>query len=94
MGALTVGDGISRNVAYYVIAHAAKFVRPGSVRISSRADAPLHSVAFLTPEGQIVLLVLNEADQPRSFGIAFRGRHAEVTLPAAALATCVWRAAW
>jgi glucosylceramidase len=93
VGALTIGDGISRNVAYYVIAHAAKFVRPGSVRIFSRADAPLHSVAFLTPEGQIVLLVLNEADQARSFSIAFRDRHAEVRLPAAALLSCVWPAA-
>ena len=36
VGALTIGDGISRNVAYYVIAHAAKFVRPGSVRIFLR----------------------------------------------------------
>ncbi len=94
VGALTIGEGISRNVAYYVIAHAAKFVRPGSVRIFSGADAPLHSVAFLTPEGQIVLLVLNESDQPCSFSIAFRDKHADVTLPAASLASCVWRAAW
>ena len=93
VGALTIGDGISRNVAYYVIAHAAKFVRPGSVRIFSQADAPLHSVAFLAPDGQIVLLVLNEADQARSFSIAFRDRHADVRLPAAALLSCVWPAA-
>ncbi|HEX5665418.1 MAG TPA: glycoside hydrolase family 30 beta sandwich domain-containing protein, partial [Hyphomicrobium sp.] len=81
------------NVAYYVIAHAAKFVRPGSVRIFSQADAPLHSAAFLTPEGLVVLLLLNESEQPCSFGIAFRDEHAEATLPACALATCVWRAA-
>jgi glucosylceramidase len=94
VGALTIGDGISRKVAYYVIAHASKFVRPGSVRIFSGADAPLHSVAFLTPEGKIVLLVLNESDQPCSFSIAFRERHADLSLPAAALSTCVWRADW
>lgn len=38
-GALTI-DGnqvTSRNLAYYVIAHAAKFVPPGSVRIASTA---------------------------------------------------------
>jgi len=93
VGALTIGDEISRNVAYYVIAHAAKFVRPGSVRIFSQADAPLHNAAFLTPEGLVVLLVLNDSGQPCSFGIAYRDKHAEVTLPAGALATCVWRAA-
>lgn len=37
-GALTIdGDAVTRNLAYYVIAHASKFVRPGSVRIASTA---------------------------------------------------------
>ncbi|MDR2886833.1 MAG: glucosylceramidase [Bacteroidales bacterium] len=35
-GAVTIdGNRVTRNVAYYVIAHASKFVRPGSVRIAS-----------------------------------------------------------
>ena len=35
-GAIAIdGDKVVRNVAYYVIAHASKFVRPGSVRIAS-----------------------------------------------------------
>lgn len=35
-GAITIdGENISRNLAYYTIAHASKFVRPGSVRIAS-----------------------------------------------------------
>jgi glucosylceramidase len=35
-GALTIdGDIVSRNIAYYTIAHASKFVIPGSVRIAS-----------------------------------------------------------
>jgi glucosylceramidase len=35
-GAVTIdGDRVSRNIAYYTIAHASKFVRPGSVRIVS-----------------------------------------------------------
>jgi len=37
-GALTIdGDQVSRNVAYYVVAHISKFVPPGSVRVSSNA---------------------------------------------------------
>ncbi len=37
-GALTIDkDSVCRNVAYYVIAHASKFVRPGSVRVASTA---------------------------------------------------------
>jgi glucosylceramidase len=35
-GAITIdGDAVTRNVAWYSIAHASKFVRPGSVRIGS-----------------------------------------------------------
>lgn len=35
-GAVTLdGDKVSRNLAYYTVAHASKFVRPGSVRIAS-----------------------------------------------------------
>ena len=35
-GALTIqGDAVTRNLAYYTIAHASKLVRPGSVRIAS-----------------------------------------------------------
>ena len=35
-GAITLaGDKVSRNLAYYTIAHASKFVTPGSVRIAS-----------------------------------------------------------
>jgi len=35
-GAVTIDDdNITRNIAYYTVAHASKFVRPGSVRIAS-----------------------------------------------------------
>jgi len=35
-GAITIDkDAVSLNLAYYTIAHASKFVRPGSVRIGS-----------------------------------------------------------
>ncbi len=35
-GAVTInGDTVTRNIAYYVVAHASKFVSPGSVRIAS-----------------------------------------------------------
>jgi glucosylceramidase len=35
-GAITIDkEAVSRNIAYYTVAHASKFVRPGSVRIGS-----------------------------------------------------------
>ena len=92
VGALTLGEDIVRNVAYYVIAHAAKFVCPGSVRIYSDEQASLPNVAFVTPEGYIVLIALNDGAELRSFAIRFQGKNAVATLPASAVATYVWRA--
>ena len=92
VGALTLGEDIARNVAYYVIGHAAKFVRPGSVRVYSDELPSLPNVAFRTPSGQIVLLVLNDASSPQSCVIRYRGNEVATTLPAAAVATFVWPA--
>lgn len=93
VGALTVGAEITRNVAYYVIAHAAKFVRPGSVRIYSDEHPALPNAAFLTPSGDIVLIALNDGAESLSFAIQFKGKNATATLPASSVATYVWRAA-
>jgi glucosylceramidase len=49
-GAVTLdGDKVSRNIAYYVIAHASKFVTPGSVRIYSTQPGDM-SVNLTTDE--------------------------------------------
>ena len=92
VGALTISTEITRNVGYYVIAHAAKFVRPGSARIYSN-DQALANVAFLTPAGYIVLIVLNDCAADRSFSIHYRGNYAAANLPAYAAATYIWQAA-
>ncbi|MFI3186282.1 MAG: glycoside hydrolase family 30 beta sandwich domain-containing protein [Methylococcaceae bacterium] len=94
VGALTIGVDVARNVAYYVIAHAAKFVRPGSARIYSGEQMPLTNVAFLTPAGYVVLIVLNDEAESRSFTIQYQGKNTLATLPANAVATYVWRATY
>jgi glucosylceramidase len=91
LGALTLdGNQVVRNPAYYIIAHASKFVRPGSLRIASNLAGQLPNVAFKTPAGQHVLIVHNEAKAPQAFNISFKGQAAAATLPAGAVATYVW----
>jgi glucosylceramidase len=90
MGALTIGDSVTRNVSYYIIAHASRFVRPGSVRVASTVNADLPNVAFQTPDGRKVLIVLNQAGDNRTFHISFKGRQATTSLMAGAVATYVW----
>jgi len=91
MGALTIGDTLTRNVSYYIIAHASKFVPPGSVRIASNIVDGLHNVAFIDPAGNKVLVVVNDNDTDKKFAIRDKGRSAEASLPSGAVATYQWK---
>jgi glucosylceramidase len=92
LGAITLapGDQVTRNVAYYTVAHASKWVRPGAVRIGSTSEGVLPNVAFRTPSGGHVLLVVNDQASPQSFSLRYQGQAAAATLPAGAVATYVW----
>lgn len=91
LGALTLaGNIVTRNPAYYIIAHASKFVRPGSVRISSNLLPNLPNVAFKAPDGKRVVVVQNEATTPQSFSIRHQGKAFTTSLPAGAVGTYVW----
>lgn len=89
-GALIVSDSVTRNVSYYIVAHASKFVRPGSVRINSNIPENIHNVAFINPQGQKVLVVVNDNDSDKSFGIRFNGKTAKAKLEGGAVGTYVW----
>jgi glucosylceramidase len=90
-GALTIdGNHFTRNVSYYIIAHLSKFVPAGSVRISSNISGQLSNVAFETPEGKFVLVVLNESDQPAKFLIKIKDKTIGTTLSAGSTGTFVF----
>jgi len=88
LGAVTIdGDSVRRNPAYYIIAHAAKFVIPGSSRIGSNTDDSLPNVAFRTPQGRAALIVLNNSGSQKTFTVTFRGHAFHAALNAGAVAT-------
>ncbi len=90
-GALTIARGqVIRNVSYYIIAHASKFVPPDSVRIGSNSVGDLHNVAFKTPLGKRVLIVLNDGKDTTAFNIRYDARLATTSIPAGAVGTYVW----
>jgi glucosylceramidase len=89
-GALTISGTITRNVAYYIIAHASKFVPPGSVRVASNVSSALQTVAFKTPAGKKVLIVENDGATDASFNIRFNNKWTVTTLPAGAVGTYTW----
>lgn len=89
-GALTIGgNNVTKNVSYYIIGHASKFIPPGSVRVSSTLQEGLPNVAFKRPDGKIAVLLLNETDSDQEVVIRTRNTEAVVKLPARAVATAV-----
>ena len=90
LGAITIAPAISRNVAYYVIGHASKFVRPGSVRIGSNIIGILSNVAFKTPDGKRVLIIMNTSSDAQVFNIKHNGKIITTNLPGGSAGTYVW----
>lgn len=90
-GAVTInGSTVAKNVSFYIIAQMAKFVPPGSVRLGSTDINQLPNVAFRTPEGKMVLVVLNENTQITSFNIQAGGQWITASLQPGTAGTFVW----
>jgi glucosylceramidase len=91
LGALTIdGDAVTRNTAYYIVAHASRFVRPGATRIFSNTTVSLPNVAFRNVDGSTVLVVLNEGENTATFRVKMGMETLVYTLAGGVVATYVW----
>lgn len=90
LGGITIGATIKRNPGYYLMAHSAKFIRPGSVRVHSSEATPLPNVACLTPDSRLVTVVMNDSDRAIRFRVQHQGAHATLELGAGNVATLRW----
>ena len=89
-GALTIdGSVVQRNVAYYIIAHASKFIPSGSIRIGSSVVAGLPCVSFMTPDKKVVLIVVNEKNAMQHFKVKYLDHEIKISLKGGAVSTVV-----
>lgn len=93
-GVITIdpaSGAISRNVEYYVLGHASRFVLPGASRIATtkRGDAVV-AAAFVNRDGSRVA-ILHRASGDGPVALAIDGRRFMVPLPSGAVATLRWR---
>jgi glucosylceramidase len=81
---------ILRNVEYYVLGHASRFVLPGAYRIgNARRGDEVEVAAFLNPNGsRVAILHRKSGDGPVS--IAIDGTRYAVPLPGGSVATLRW----
>lgn len=90
LGALTIkGDEVTREPAYYIIAHASKFVRPGSVRVESNLIDGLPNVAYKTLNGGITAIIQNTSKTDKTIDVNAGNKTKTITLKAGAVATLV-----
>jgi len=92
-GAVAIRATIRRNPGYYLMAHSARFIRPGSLRVHSSEVDRLPNVTCLTPHAQIVMVVMNDGEVPKRFRLRHRGAYATLALGAGDVATLRWSAA-
>jgi glucosylceramidase len=76
--------------SYYAIGHFARFIQPGARRIlcATSHDA-LEAAAFLNPDGQIAVVVLNQTDLTGPVALKVDGAMEVVTCPAHSISTLV-----
>ena len=94
-GVVTIASNtgaVARNVEYYALGHASRFVRPGARRIASTSGiAGLESVAFRNgDDGSKALIVVNTEVQDRAFTVLWGNQSFRYTLPAGAVVTFFW----
>lgn len=91
-GALMIdkNGAIKREVGYYIIGHASKFIPDGSTRIASNLIDHLTNVAFRTSGGKTVLLVLNDGENNETFNIKYNNKWVTTTLNSGSVATYIW----
>ncbi|MGI4875445.1 MAG: glycoside hydrolase family 30 protein [Janthinobacterium lividum] len=91
LGAITInGNTVTRNVAYYTVAHSSKIVRPGSVRVATNQPTNLSNVAYKTPNGKRCLVVLNTGSTVQNFNIQYKGKVVSTALYGGSVGTYAW----
>lgn len=98
LGGVTINSSssaVTRNVAYYIVGHASRFVDPGSVRVKSTVtggsrNTAIVNVAYRTPAGRYVVVAMNDGKTTQTFNISYGGRIVTHSLGVGSVATYVW----
>jgi len=86
-----LSGAVTKNVEYYAIGHASKFVRPGAVRIAStHYSGSIETVAYRNPGGTLVLIAANTGENTKTFKVRQGNKVFKSTLPSKSAATFQW----
>ena len=83
---------VTREVEYYSLGHAAKFVRPGARHIASteQPGRNIENVAFVNPDGSTVVIAINRNTFRQNVQLKWKGRSFIYGLPGRSVTTFKW----
>lgn len=82
---------VTKNVEYYSIGHASKFVQAKAIRIASTSyPGIIETVAYENIDHSTVLIALNPSDKETRFQVNDRGSFFTYTLPPKSAVTFIW----
>ena len=74
-------DSYEKRLTYYYIGHFSRYIKPGAVRIgTTRYSDRVETTAFLNPDGERVLVMLNKTEQEVPVTVREAGCGIELTL--------------
>ena len=92
-GVITIdpaSGAITRNVEYYVLGHASRFVLPGAYRVSVvKHGDEIEAAAFLNPDGSRIAILHRKSGEGPVM-VAMDGERYSVALPSGSVATLRW----
>lgn len=76
----------------YMLGQISKFVQRGAHRVQSDVGSPrtVTNLAFLNPDGMMVLVVVNQTPRPQAFRVVARGQQFVAEVPDRTVATYRW----
>jgi glucosylceramidase len=89
----TSADGYWVIPELYLTGQYTKYVQAGAKRISSNygTTGSLTNVAFLNPDGKIVMVMINNSSSEQAFTVSCQGNQFKASLPAKTVATYIWK---
>lgn len=82
---------ITKEVEYYVLGHASKFIDPGAQRIFSTDNNTILNVAFKNPDGTLVMIAFNDTStSSESFSVKVGNRSFNYDLSSKSAVTFKW----
>lgn len=86
----TKTDQLTFTNSYYYIGHFSKFIRSGAKRISTATTSNnLTATSFLNKDGSLVVVALNDKEEPLNYMLTIDGKTSDITIPARAIQSII-----